>query len=36
MLLGISPLRLSTAKRNCEPRGVCVGRGGNVEGKWGR
>lgn len=34
MLLGISPLRLSTAKRNCEPWG-CVW-GGNGEGKWGR
>lgn len=33
MLLGINPLRLSTAKRNCEPWGVW---GGNGEGKWGR
>lgn len=33
MLLGINPLRLSTAKRNREPRGVW---GGNGEGKWGR
>lgn len=35
MLLGINPLRLSTAKRNREPWGVCVW-GGNGEGKWGR